>query len=190
MSDVDGYVKGTHAQAIFAFIARKRGTAGLDEFFATVNRTYGTNYSPDDFPVERQFPYFMFLEWLHIADAIIGTGDLSKVPEIGRFTVKHLGPYSHIYRIDDLHELVDNVIASWNVVYDFGRLAKGQSGPEDLVLEYHDFPIDEARCQYYKGSLEGTLEMKGLTGTVEEIRCVRKGADHCAYHLKWGSASA
>jgi predicted hydrocarbon binding protein len=136
--------------------------------------------------VEKEwYPYDLYLEFLSTADDVTGSGDLSRCFEMGYQTIKNLGHLSYLARVPNVHDFLKRAQDSWHHIYDFGSVEAVVDEEHKLVVRYHGFPKSKAKCEYFRGSLTGMLELCDLKGEVVETTCNTEGAGWCEYTLTW-----
>jgi predicted hydrocarbon binding protein len=183
--DSDKHIKGVHFVNVIEYVKWKRGVLGLNRLFDKLNQKRKPPLNQNSFVEKEWYSYDLYLEVLRTADEVSGTGDLSRCYEIGYRTIQNLGHLSYLARAPDIHELVKNARERWSAVYDFGNLAITEDEPNKIVVQYHGFPEAREKCEYFRGSLAGTLEICGLKGEVKETACNTKGSEYCEYTLTW-----
>lgn len=183
----EGKIKGIHILRVTEYAKKKRGVIGLNELLSRINKDRATpqKLSAEDFKESDWYPYELYIDFLTEADEICGTGDYSKIFDIGRHTIQNLGHLSYLTRAPDIFEFTENAVKNWKSVYDFGRLEVVEKEEKRIVLRYHGFPKYRQTCRYFKGSLTGTLDICKLDGKVEETACVSDGDEYCEYVLTW-----
>ncbi|KYK30834.1 MAG: hypothetical protein AYK23_04355 [Candidatus Proteinoplasmatales archaeon SG8-5] len=183
----EGNIKGTHILNVIEFVKSKRGKIGLDALFQRINsgKSKPEQVTENSFVEKEWYPYDLYLEFLSTADDVTGTGDLTRCFEMGYQTIKNLGHLSYLTRSPNLHDFVEGAINNWNRIYDFGRLEIAKESENEIVIQYHGFPKSKAKCEYFRGSLTGTMELCGLKGGVVETACNTEGAAWCEYTLTW-----
>lgn len=183
----EGNIKGIHILNVIEFVKKKRGKNGLDALFQRINkdRTKPNHVNEKNFVEKEWYPYDLYLEFLSTADDVTGTGNLARCFEMGYQTIKNMGHLSYLTRSPNLHDFVKSARDNWNRVYDFGKLEIVEETDKKLVLQYHGFPKSKAKCEYFRGSLTGTLELCKLKGEVKETVCNMDGAAWCEFTLTW-----
>jgi len=183
----EGNIKGIHILNVIEFVRNKRGKIGLNALFERINsgKAKPEKVNEDSFVEKEWYPYDLYLEFLSTADDVTGTGDLGRCFEMGYQTIKNLGHLSYLTTSPDLSDLVKGAKDNWNRIYDFGKLEIVEESDRKLVIQYHGFPKSKAKCEYFRGSLTGTLELCGLKGEVVETACNTEGAAWCEYTLTW-----
>jgi predicted hydrocarbon binding protein len=182
----DQHVKGIHLANVFRFVKWKRGILGLRRFQDEIKDQPGCAKATEQTFVEKDwYDYDLYLKLLAAADRTAGNGDLSKVYEIGLWNIRNLGHLSYLTRKPDIHEFSKSATSGWANVYDFGGIEVVEDSPKRMVIRYKGFPQSEVKCQYFRGSNAGMMELCGLEGTVEETACNTKGADYCEFVLSW-----
>ena len=180
------HVKGVHLSNVFKFVKWKRGILGirrfLDEWHSNPNRR---KMNGSTFVEKEWYDYDLYLEMLRVADKTVGMGDQSKIYEIGYWNIKNLGHLSYLARAPDIRKFIKNANENWNQVYDFGSVEVVDDQENKLVMRYKGFPNSPEKCQYFRGSLKGMMEICGLEGSVEEVKCNTKGEDYCEFVLEW-----
>ena len=180
------HVKGIHLANVFRFVKWKRGILGLRRFQEDIKGLPGCARADEATFVESNwYDYELYMKLLNAADRICGNGDLSKIYEIGLWNIRNLGHLSYLARKPDIHEFAQSAVKGWNNVYDFGGIEIPAEEPKKLVLRYKGFPPAPEKCQYFKGSIAGMMEICGLHGTVEQTACNVDGGDYCEFTLKW-----
>lgn len=180
------HVKGVHLANVFKFVKWKRGVLGIQRFLeAWHSDPSRKKITPDTFIEKEWYDYELYIELLKVGDQTVGTGDLSKIYEIGYWNIKNLGHLSYLAHIPDIHEFLKSATKNWNAVYDFGAAEVDDSQPKKIIIRYMGFPESPEKCHYFKGSLAGMMEICGLNGTVEATKCNTKGDDCCEFVLTW-----
>lgn len=180
------HVKGIHLANVFRFVKWKRGILGLRRFQEDIrNLPHCAKATEQTFVEKDWYDYDLYLKLLFAADKVCGTGDLSKIYEIGLWNIRNLGYLSYLARKPDIHEFVDGAVKGWNNVYDFGGIEIPEETPNKMIIRYKGFPPSPEKCQYFRGSLTGMMEICNLDGTVEETACNTKGQDYCEFTLTW-----
>jgi hypothetical protein len=180
------HVKGIHLSNVFKFVKWKRGLLGLTRFKEGIKDLPGCAKADESTFVEKDwYDYDLYMQLLTAADKICGNGDLSKIYEIGLWNIRNLGHLSYLARKPDIHEFINGAIKGWGNVYDFGGIDVPEDSPKKIIIRYKGFPDAPEKCQYFRGSLTGMMEICGLHGSVEESACNTKGADYCEFVLTW-----
>lgn len=180
------HVKGVHLANVFRFVKWKRGILGIQRFLDAWHSEPGRRRINQNTFIEKDwYDYELYLELLRVADRTVGTGDLSKIYEIGYWNIKNLGHLSYLARSPDIREFLRGAQENWNSVYDFGGVEAVVNEPKKLVIRYSGFPESPEKCQYFLGSLTGMMEICGLKGKVEEKTCNTKGGEYCEFELTW-----
>lgn len=181
------HIKGTHIINVIEFVRRKKGAIGLKMLFDRINqnKVKPRHFSEKSFQEKDWYPYDLYLEFLATADDVTGVGDLSRCYEIGFQTIQHLGHLSYLARAPNIHDFIKNATENWFKVYDFGRIEIVQETARSIILRYHGFPKSKAKCEYYKGSLSGMMDLCRLKGDVKKTACNTEGASYCEYVLTW-----
>lgn len=183
----EGNIKGIHIINVIEFVRNKRGQIGLDMLFERINedKIKPKKLNEKSFVEKDWYPYELYLEFLATADDVTGNGSLARCYEIGFQTIQHLGHLSYLARIPDVHEFLNKAQNSWGHVYDFGNVEAVEEKEKKIVVRYHGFPKSKAKCEYFRGSLSGMLELCKLKGHVEETACNMEGAAWCEFTLTW-----
>ena len=180
------HVKGIHLSNVFRFVKWKRGILGLDRFMEEIKNLPGCAKADESIFVEKDwYDYDLYLKLLDAADKTCGNGDLSKIYEIGVWNIHNLGHLSYLANKPDIHEFIKGAIISWNNVYDFGGIEIPEESGNKIIVRYKGFPDAPEKCQYFRGSLAGMMDICGLKGKVEESACNTKGAEYCEFVLTW-----
>ena len=181
-----GKIRGVHLTRVVKYVKKKRGSLGLNKFLENVSKRLelDRDITPDFFEEKEWYPYDGYLNLLEEADAMLGNGDGHVAYDIGLSTIKDLGILSYLARKPVLDDFLASGQKNWNQVYDFGKVDIKKSNETTFLIRYNGFPDSNVRCQYFQGSLEGMMEICGLSGTVEETS--HNHADgYCEYTLKW-----
>jgi len=179
------HVKGVHLVNVFKFVKWKRGILGVRRFLEEWHSDPGRKKINENMFLEKEwYDYDLYLEMLKVGDKTVGTGDLSKIFEIGYWNIKNLGHLSYLARTPDINTFLNNAQKNWSQVYDFGSV-KVEGSKNKMVIRYSGFPESPEKCQYFKGSLAGMMDICDLHGTVEETACNTKGSDYCEFTLSW-----
>ena len=183
----EGNIKGTHIINVIEFVKKKRGKIGLDALFERINREKAkpNRVSEKSFVEKEWYPYDLYLEFLTTADDVTGNGDLSRCFEMGYQTVMNLGHLSYLARAPNPHEFLIIAHKSWHQVYDFGSIETVEESDNKIVIRYNGFPKSKAKCEYFRGSNTGMLELCGLKGEVKEVVCNMDGAGWCEFEISW-----
>ncbi|MBU4032491.1 MAG: hypothetical protein KKH41_04465 [Candidatus Thermoplasmatota archaeon] len=180
------HVKGIHLANVFRFVKWKRGILGLRRFQDEIKNIPDCAKADETTFVEKDwYDYELYMKLLNAADRICGNGDLSKIYEIGVWNIRNLGHLSYLARNPDINEFIEGAIKSWSNVYDFGGVELVESSANKMVIRYLGFPPAPEKCQYFKGSLTGMMELCGLHGKVEVNACNTEGSDYCEFVLTW-----
>ncbi len=180
------HVKGIHLANVFRFVKWKRGLLGLKRFQDEISTLPGCAKATEATFIEKEwYDYGLYMKLLNVADRVCGNGDLSKIYEIGLWNIRNLGHLSYLARKPDIHEFIQGAIKSWGNVYDFGGVELVEETPKKIIMRYIGFPDAPEKCQYFRGSLTGMMEICGLHGSVESTACNTKGAEYCEFTLKW-----
>ncbi len=184
--ETGGNVRATHILNVMAFIKRKMGQKGVDELLKQSNWKLATQYTPQTINEVAFVPYDHYLMFLREADILYDSGDLSVIPEIGAFTVSHLGTFDHLLDTSGLLPLIEKVVEKFDYIYDFGKLEIAEESAGRIVLRYKEFPKIKEKCLYLQGSIEEAIAMCGIEAQVEETLCnVDEGVDHCEFVITW-----
>ncbi|MCK4267038.1 MAG: hypothetical protein KAX31_07130 [Thermoplasmata archaeon] len=183
--DNERHIKGVHLINVIDYVKWRRGVLGLNKFFEEINRESSPPLGDTSFSEKEWYPYELYITFLRVADQICGSGDLSRCYEVGLRTIQNLGHLSYLTHAPDIHELVQKAHNSWGSIYDFGRLEIVKDEENEMILRYHGYPEVREKCEYFRGSLTGTLEICKLKGVVEETTCNTEGAEYCEFTLTW-----
>jgi hypothetical protein len=179
-------VKGIHLANVFRFVKWKRGILGLRRFQEAIKGLPGCSRADETTFIEKDwYDYGLYMKLLDAADRVVGTGDLSKIYEIGLWNIRNLGYLSYLARKPNIVEFIQGAIKGWNNVYDFGGVELVENHPKRIVMRYRGFPAAPEKCQYFRGSLTGMMEICGLDGKAEETACNTKEAEYCEFTLTW-----
>ncbi len=184
----EGKIKGVHLQNVIAYVKHKRGTQGIDQFLEMINngRTLHEKINENNIIPKNWYSYEIYLKFLRGADIVTGNGDLSKCYDIGFQTLQNMGHLSYLTRAPVVMDFVKLASDNWGNVYDFGKPEYTEVSDNELIFTYHGFPEDKAKCEYFRGSLAGMLELCKLKGTVTEVKCnTEEDSDHCEYRITW-----
>jgi len=183
----EGKIKGVHLLNVINYIKHKRGVLGLNVFLKTINEGKAIPEHADETSyIEKEwYPYELYLKFLELADQITGKGDLSKCYDIGLQTLQNLGHLSYVARAPDIAEFVETAQKSWRNVYDFGHFEYTMEGDKKMIFQYHGFPPNKAKDQYFKGSLMGMMDLCKLDGNVELTKSNTSMDDYTEYVLTW-----
>jgi predicted hydrocarbon binding protein len=180
------HVKGIHLANIFKFVKWKRGILGTQRFMDAWHSEKGRmKIDPDTFIEKEWYDYELYLELLRVADKTVGTGDLSKIYEIGYWNIRNLGHLSYLARSPDIEEFLKGAHENWHTVYDFGSVDIVTNEDRRIVIRYSGLPEVPEKCLYFRGSLTGMMEICGLNGQVKETVCNTKGGEYCEFELTW-----
>ena len=180
------HIKGVHLANVFKFVKWKRGILGTQRFLeAWHSDPSRKKISTETFIEKEWYDYDLYIDMLRVADETVGMGDLSKIYEIGYWNIKNLGHLSYLANKPDINEFIDGAQKNWNQVYDFGGVEVLENSSNRIIMRYKGFPKSPEKCQYFKGSLAGMMEICGLHGKVEEKACNSKGDDYCEFELTW-----
>jgi hypothetical protein len=180
------HVKGIHLSNVFKFVKWKRGILGLTRFKEEIKDLPGCAKADEATFTEKDwYDYDLYMQLLTAADKIVGNGNLSKIYEIGVWNIRNLGHLSYLARKPDIHEFINGAIKNWGNVYDFGGIDVPEDSGRKIVIRYRGFPDAPEKCQYFRGSLTGMMEICGLHGEVKESACNTKGAEWCEFTLSW-----
>ncbi|MDO9537807.1 MAG: hypothetical protein Q7J68_05775, partial [Thermoplasmata archaeon] len=174
---VELHVKGVHLANVFRFVKWKRGLLGLTKFNDEIRKLPECSKLDENSFVEKDwYDYELYLKLLNIADKVVGTGDLSKIYEIGLWNIRNLGHLSYLAMKPEIHDFMNNAVKNWRSVYDFGSLEVVENTNRKIVVRYMGFPPAPEKCQYFRGSITGMIELCGLDGKCEQTACNVKGA--------------
>ncbi len=180
------HVKGIHLANVFKFVRWKRGLLGLKRFQDEIKNLPGCSKADENTFVESNwYDYGLYIELLAAADRVCGNGDMSKIYEVGLWNIRNLGHLSYLARKPDVRVFIQGAITGWHNVYDFGGVELVEDSPKKIVMRYKGFPDAPEKCQYFRGSLTGMMEICGLEGKVEHTACNTKGAEYCEFVLSW-----
>jgi len=180
------HVKGIHLANVFRFVKWKRGLLGLKRFGEDIrNLPMCAKADENTFVESNWYDYELYIKLLASADRICGSGDMSKIYEIGLWNIRNLGHLSYLARKPDVFQFAQGAVEGWHNVYDFGSVEIAEQGPKKIVLRYRGFPDAPEKCQYFRGSNAGMLELCGLEGTVEHTACNTRGQEYCEFVLSW-----
>jgi len=185
--DEERHIKGTHIINVLKFVKNKRGIMGLENLLVRINQDHDKHQqiTEDSFTEKDWYPYELYLEFLVIADTICGNGDLSRIYEMGHRTVQNLGHLSYLTRKDSVFEFLHNGSDNWSKFYDFGGVEIVEEMEGKIIVRYQGFPDSKAKCQYFKGSIAGMIDLCGLDGKVEETACNAEGSKYCEFTITW-----
>ena len=182
----EGRVRGVHFTRVIKYVKKKRGIIGTRGFIEHINKTMALSppYSEDRYQEKGWYNYEEYLDILEELDKFFGNGDGELAFDVGISTIKDLGILSFISRKPSLLEFMESAVKHYDQAYDFGNLEAQQEGEKRLVIRYHGFPERKVRCLYFKGSIQGMLEILDLEGTVEETIC-NSANGYCEYTVTW-----
>ena len=186
--DDERHIKGTHIINVIKFVKNKRGLIGLNDLFEKLNQGQSTpgKLTEDSFTEKDWYSYDLYIQFLVTADEITGNGDLSRIYEMGHRTVQNLGHLAYLTREDSVSTFLKNGSENWDKFYDFGKLEVVTEAKGKIVVRYHGFPEEKAKCEYFRGSITGMIEICGIEDAkVEQTACNCEDGDYCEFTIIW-----
>lgn len=135
------------------------------------------------------YPYEAYAELLRVLDEKIGRGDLSLMPELGRFGAQRdiRGVLKIIATFSSVEKLIARGDWFWNRYCDTGDSVVLESDSGRAVMALKDFPgIAIQHCHLLTGWLEGlSSAVGGKAVRVVKTRCVHRGDPWCQWDARW-----
>lgn len=184
-------VKGTAFLGIFKYLKeRPEGVELLKKVIAALAPGMRNIFERKIFAVA-DYPYPVFVAFLHQVDRIAGSGDLGLCRELGRFTA-HLDIesvyllYKKRARPEDLAR--DSAVI-WRSYYsNAGTMKTEDISPEHTVVRIYDFPaMDPAHCRLMEGWMSQAMIEAGAEVVKElvEVKCPSRGGPYHEFVGSW-----
>lgn len=138
------------------------------------------------------YPFPHYLELNRVLDQVLGRGDLSLIPEIGRFsaTAALNGVYRIFFKLGSPEFIIQRAPLVWKAYHTSGKvtvemLEKGELKKGRMRISEFETPSRE-HCLSLLGWVRGMLEMAGATEVeVHEEKCATRGAGACEFIATW-----
>lgn len=135
------------------------------------------------------YPFDYFVQLTQAIDKVFGRGDLSFIPELGRYSAEAAlkGIYKVFYKVGSPEFIIKRATRVWSQYYSSGSLTVVTAGPKQVKIVLADFalPLRE-HCLSVLGWIQKTLEMSaGHPARVEETQCRLKGDTTCEFTAAW-----
>lgn len=160
-------VKGSTIVPRLEYIKQKGGN--LEKILAKINPDFAAELKKGIL-INQWYDFNGYLEFSRSIDQVLGTGDLSVVVDMARYSAKYAaqGVYKMFYKIGSPEWTMKMGLLVWKQYYDTGKarsiIEKVEHGKSGRVC-IEDFPISgELAPVFWKvlcGWLEGSLELSG-----------------------------
>ncbi len=138
------------------------------------------------------YPFSYTVEINRVLDQVLGSGDLSLIPEFGRFSAEQAlhGIYKIFFKVGSPEFIIKRVENVWKQYYSGGQArvvmeSVPQGKKARLLVEGLEAPARE-NCLAIRGWIARMLELAGARQVhVEESACVLHGAPHCEFSATW-----
>ncbi len=168
------WIRGNFFQQALDYVKRKRGQQGLD-----IIRVIPEKYLP-----EQTYSFEEFCELLTKITKLMGHGDLSDFSKLAADMVRTDERWRLMFKGGDPKEIFSSTKRQSDryQVGDF-KTKKAENGKVVLFMELWAGKKEhqDIWAEFYKGRLEGVLELTGRTGTVE-VKKKKKGYE---YTILW-----
>ena len=126
-----------------------------------------------------------YAEFLELMEAAWGDGSYEFVRWVSYYATATINSVrEELLRKVPLEMVAERAPIVYMKEWNYGRL-EVRTGHRWALFEHFDWVPHPGMCAMFLGSYEGLLAARGAEGTVTETRCVRRGDDHCAFHVQW-----
>ena len=136
------------------------------------------------------YPYAAYGDLLAVVDRVLGRGDLSLMPEIGRFAAR--GDAGAGFKVVAFFTSVETLLRRsslfWERYCDTGSFETTDVQAGSGIGMLKDFPdVAPSHCHLLTGWIDGMARVAGAkTVAVEKTLCVHRGDRWCEYRGTWG----
>ncbi len=167
-------VKGDIILKVLDGVASRWGRNGLEII----------GYEPANYRQEQWYPFDEMCSILASAKTRLGNNNPLTVYQLGFRTVKDDPRWQDIFDDQDPSE-VFTTTKRQESQYVVGTATAKNLGPKHVRIDYRSEETDQVWFEFYRGRLQGVLELTGRTGVVHllpqgEAKGVR------SYDVKWG----
>lgn len=135
------------------------------------------------------YPLDYFNQLTRAIDAVFGRGDLSLIPELGRYSAEAgLNTiYKVFIKVGSPEFIVQRAVRVWGQYYSSGELETEVLGQRRVKITLKNFETPSRElCLSVLGWMQKTLEMSaGKSGKVTENKCRLKGDTVCEFLAEW-----
>ena len=167
-------VKGEVFRVILKLVAYKWGTDALKII----------GQSPDKYLTEQWYPYSEFCDILAAVKSTVGNNNPMIIYQLGFNTIKKDKHWQNTFISKNPVE-VFNSTEHQDTQYKVGTYSAVGIGPKHIRLTMNCPDCRLEWCEFYRGRLQGVLELTGRTGVVH---LMPSGEDKTqrVYDVKWG----
>jgi hypothetical protein len=186
--------RGQNARSALAFVEHHGGRAELARVLARMiddDRTIlGVDGAPGARPIDADawLPFSVQARLLRTIDAVSGRGDLTLLPEVGRFMAGRDIPtlFRPFLRAGRTGWIIQVATRVWRMYHSHGKWQVVRAR-NSVIATLVDHPeSDAAFCATFGGWVEGALELSGgLDVGSEHPACAARGAAQCVFIASW-----
>lgn len=170
-------VKGDVFLRVISYVIKKWGKMGLAKI----------SVNPDSFKAEIWYSLKDFTILLqNIKDNLAETNE--SIPNLGRSTIVDDERWKWTFKDMDPEEVFSST-SRQNAQYQVGEMSVVESSPGFVRMKLELWVEDEAQCglwaEFYRGRLQGVLDLTGSTGNVEQKACNEDGKRGVIYAIFW-----
>jgi predicted hydrocarbon binding protein len=186
--------RGQNPRSALAFVNHQGGAFHLARVLERLSpddrAVLGVDGSEGARPVgaDDWIPFVVQARLLRAIDAVLGRGDLTLLPEVGRFMANRDIPslFRPLLRAGKTGWIITVATRVWRMYHSHGAWDVHRA-KESVLATLVDHPeVDEAFCATFLGWLEGALEVSGgVDVRGEHVVCAARGARNCVFTVSW-----
>lgn len=186
--------RGQNPRSAFAYVNAQGGSHQLarvlEHLSASDRAVLGVDGRAGARPVgaDDWVPFSTQARLLRAIDAVLGRGDLTLLPEVGRFMARRDIPslFRPLLRAGKTGWIISVATRVWRMYHSHGSWEL-QREKESVLATLVDHPeADAAFCATFIGWVEGALEASGaIEVRGEHVVCAARGARHCVFTASW-----
>jgi hypothetical protein len=139
--------------------------------------------------LRRWYAFDLFIELNLVLDRLFGTGDLSLIKTLGRYSADaHLTTiYRLFYKVGTVKWILARASRLWGLYYDSGMMHADMYPGREVGLRLEGFATPHrAHCLAVWGWAERSVELSGgAEVTSQEIACRVRGDANCRLRISW-----
>jgi hypothetical protein len=181
-------VKGSALASRVLWVQLEHGESGYQRLLQAVSPELKDALEPG-INKAAWYPFDQYVELSIVLDRLYGTGDLSLVKALGRYSadanLKTI--YRLFYKVGTVPWIFGRAVRLWNAHYDSGYCEVVTRGPKAAILRVRGFATPHrVHCLSVQGWCERSIELSGGENpNVTETLCRTRGDDLCQLDATW-----